>query len=55
MDPLMLAILSIGIKEGLPMIISIMQQAGMTEMEINETWKRSYERFKNEDPNLLPN
>lgn len=54
MDPILAALLITGIKEGLPLIISAMHQSGMTEPQINEAWQKAYDRFKMEDPNLLP-
>lgn len=50
-----MTLISIGIKEVLPTIISLMRQSGMTEAEINAEWEKAYTKFKTEDPNLLPN
>ena len=53
-NPIVAAFISEGIKEGLPLIISLMHQIGMNEAEVNESWQTAYTRFKTEDPNNLP-
>ena len=54
MDPLIIMLISEGLKTVLPAIVSAMRQSGMTEEEVNAAWQSSYARFKTENPNLLP-
>jgi hypothetical protein len=54
MDPILVVLISEGIKTLLPAIISIMHQSGMTEAQVHEAWQTSYDKFKLADPNLLP-
>ena len=54
MDPIMVVLISEGIKTLLPAIISIMHQSGMTEAQVHEAWQSSYDKFKLADPNQLP-
>lgn len=54
MDPIIIMLISEGVKTLLPAIISAMHQSGMTEEQVNAAWQSAYARFKTEDPNLLP-
>ena len=54
MDPIIIMLISEGVKTLLPAIISAMHQSGMTEEQVNAAWQTAYARFKTEDPNLLP-
>ena len=54
LTPFLVSLITEGIKEGIPAIISIMHQIGMNEDEVNAAWATGYAKFKTQNPNQLP-